>query len=194
MPIVTPYITDNFTVYSGDTIITNLSFAVWLTDAYTKNEPFGHIKVMVTEGDMEAVKNLSGYYCFTDLATGNYTVSIESDLYFPEDTAVDTAALDSRNPVVAIELKPKSSYPFPGHVTLVRGMVSDAEPVVGADVEVTGKSIKTITDERGEFALYFRGIKTEAITIEIKKGVDIKTVPATIKEGKTISLGIIHFP
>ncbi|HEC97726.1 MAG TPA: hypothetical protein ENI58_06165 [Nitrospirae bacterium] len=194
MAFITPYFTDKFTAYPGDTIITNLSFAVWLTDAYTKNEPFGHIKVRVREGDMEAAKNLSGYYCFTDLATGNYTVSIESDLYFPEDTAVDTAALDSRNPVVAIELKPKSSYPFPGHATLVRGLVSNAEPVVGADVEVTGKSIKSITDERGEFVLYFKGIKTEAIIIKIKKGVDIKTVTATIEEGKTISLGTIHFP
>jgi len=67
-------------------------------------------------------------------------------------------------------------------------------PVVNADVEVIGKAIKTITDERGEFVLYFKGIKTEVITIEIKKGVDTKTVPATIEEGKTISKRVISFP
>lgn len=194
MAFITPYFTDKFTAYPGDTIITNLSLAVWLTDAYTGNEPFGHIKVMVREGDIRAVKNISGYYCFTDPATGNYTVSIESERYFPEETTVDTSALDSMNPVVVIELKPRPCYPFPDHATLVRGLVSNAAPVVNADVEVTGKSIKSITDERGEFVLYFKGIRTEAITINIKKGVDTKTVLATIEEGKTISLGIIHFP
>jgi hypothetical protein len=195
MAFTFPYVTDKFTAYLDDAIITNLSMAVWLTDEYTKQEPLGYIKAMVKEGDIEAIKNLSGYYCFTNLPTGNYTVSIESDWYFPHETPVDTSVLAPMNPVVGIELKPKPSYPFPSHATLVRGVVMGAGgPVANADVEVVGKTIKTITDERGEFVLYFMGIKSEAITIEIKKGVDTKTVPATIEEGKTVSKGIIIFP
>lgn len=272
MAFVTPYITDRFTAYLGDVIITNLSIAVWLTDEYAREEPIGHVKVRVKEGDIEAVKNLSRYYIFKDLADGNYTIDIRSDLYFREEIKVDTSelrALDTltlefessgplsgetnaklkdlsnlqvgyvvefKNPeekteqrgikeidpttkkifwieglkynfsasgstiralnyLLEIVLKPKPSYLFPVRATLVRGVVmGTVEPVVNADIGVLGKTIKTITDERGEFILYFKGIKKEDITIEIKKNGDTKNVNATIEEGKTASLGIITFP
>lgn len=195
MAIITPYVTDKFTAYLGDVLTTKLSLAVWLIDDYTKKELIGSAKVKLKEGDIEAIKNISGYYCFIDLTAENYTVGIESDFYFPKEETVDTSALDPKNPVVAIELKPKPSYPFPGHATLVRGLVEGAGgPVVNADMEVVGKTIKTITDEKGEFVLYFEGIKEENITIEIKKDGSTKSVNTTVKEGKTVSLGVIIFP
>ncbi|NOY65345.1 MAG: carboxypeptidase-like regulatory domain-containing protein [Nitrospirae bacterium] len=189
-----PYGTDKFTPYAVDVIFTRLSFAVWPVDDYTKKEPVGRISVMIKQGDGKAVKNLSGYYTFTNLPDGIYTVVIESDWYFSEEKAVDISLLDSRKPVVEIELKPKPSYPFPDHATLVRGLILNAEQAVNAEVTVPGKAIKTIVDARGEFVLYFKGNEPESITIEIKKGADVKTVSTTIEEGKTISLVIIDFP
>jgi hypothetical protein len=195
MDFITPYITDKFTAYLGDVLTTDLSMAVWLVDEYTKKEPIGYIKVTVKEGDIEAVKNLSGYYCFIDMATGNYTVNIKSDWYFPKETTVDISTLDPKNPAVEIELKPMPSYPFPKHATVVRGVVMGTNgPVANADIEVVDKTIKTITDDRGEFVLYFKGIKTEDITINIIKYGDIRTVNATVEEGKIISLEVISFP
>jgi hypothetical protein len=73
-------------------------------------------------------------------------------------------------------------------------MVSNGSPIAGADVSVTGKTITTNTDERGEFVLHFRGIKTETITVVIQKGGDTKSIGATIEEGKTVTTGVIHFP
>ena len=67
MALSMPYVTDTFTAYSGDVITTNLSLAVWLTDEYTKEKPIGRVKVTLVEGEREAFRNLSGYYCFTDL-------------------------------------------------------------------------------------------------------------------------------
>lgn len=194
MAFTVPYVTNKFTAYPGDVKTTNLSLAVRLTDDYTEKEAIGYIKVILEDGDVKAVKNLSGYYLFNDLAAGNYTVSVESDVYFAEEKVVTMPLPDPRNPVVEIILKPVPAYPFPGNATLVRGLVSNTNPVVNADVKVLGKTIETKTDERGEFILYFKGIKTEGITIEIKKYGDIRTVNTTIEEGKTISLGVIPSP
>lgn len=193
MAITWPYVTDKFTAYPGDTIITNLSMAVWLTDDFTGREPVGNIKVIIKEGNIKAGSNLSGYHIFTDLAAGNYTVRTESDLYFSEDVTVDTAALPPKNPVVEIALKPKPSYPFPDWATLVRGLVSNTGSVADAEISVTGRPVKSKSDEKGEFVLYFKGVKKEGITVEIKKGGTTKTVNVTIEEGKTISAGIIKF-
>lgn len=195
MAIITPYVTDKFTAYLGDVLTTRLSLAVWLIDDYTKKELIGSVKVMTKEGDIMAIKNLSGYYCFNDLPDGNYNLNVESDFYFPEVKTVDIPQPDPKNPVVEITLKPKPAYPFPDHATLVRGMVVGAgEPVVNAEVKVVNKAIENVTDEKGEFVLYFERIKEENITIKIKKDASTKSVNTTVKEGKAVSLGVITFP
>lgn len=194
MSFVTPYVTDKFTAYKGDVIIVRLSMALRLVDDYAKKGPLGHVKVKLKEGDINANKNLSGYYLFTDLTAGNYTVVIEPDLYFPEEITVDISSLDPKNPVIEIVLKPRPAYPFPGNATLLRGLVSDTGPVVNAVLKVVGKTIETITDKSGEFVLYFKEDMDGNITFEIKKYGYTKSVDATIKEWETISMGIISFP
>lgn len=194
MAIIFPYVTGKFTAYEGDKLTTILSLAVRLIDDFTERETIGSIKVTIKEGDIKAFKNLSGYYLFSDMNTGNYNVAVGSDFYLPEETAVNIPQPDPKNPVVEISLKPRPSYLFPSYATLVRGLVSDGSPVAKAEVEVVGKPIKTLTDEKGEFVLYFKGIEMENITVEIKKGGNTKSVNTTIEEGKTVSLGIVSFP
>jgi hypothetical protein len=194
MALTMPYVTDKFIAYLGDVITTNLSLAVWLTDENTGKKPMGRVKVTLEEGEIKAFKNLSGYHCFTDLYHKDYNLNIESDFYFPADKKIVIPLPDPKKPVDDTILKPNPVYPFPISATLVRGLVSNTGPVVNALVSVVGKTIETITDERGEFVLYFKGIKKEDITIEIRKDGDTKAVNTTIEEGKTISLGIIVFP
>jgi hypothetical protein len=194
MAIIFPYVTGKFTAYEGDKITTVLSLAVRLIDDFTEKETIGNIKVTIKEGDIKAFKNLSGYCLFNDFAPGNYNLLIESEYYFLQETPVNIPQPDPKNPVVEISLKPIPAYPFPGYATLARGLISDGSPVANAQVEVVGKPIKTLTDEKGEFVLYFRGIKQENITIEIKRGGSTKSVNTTIEEGKTVSLGIVSFP
>jgi len=194
MALVTPYITEKFIAYIGYVVTTNLTFAVWLADEYTLMAPIGGVQAMLKDTGVKAPKNLSGYYLFTDLPHGTYEVSIESELYFSEAATVDILTLPPKTPVVDILVKPMPHYPFPSNATLVRGLVVKTGPVVSADVSVTGKTIKTKTDEQGEFVLYFKGIKSELITIVITKGMNTKSVTTTIMEGKTVSLGTIPFP
>lgn len=194
MAIIFPYVTGEFIAYEGDKITTVLSLAVRLIDDFSGKETIGNVKVTIKEGDRKAFRNISGYYLFNDMNPGNYNVVAESDHYFSEETAVNIPQPDPKNPVMGVSLKPKPSYPFPGNANLVRGLVSDGGPVVDADVSVVGKTIETKTDEKGEFVLYFKGIKQEAITIEIKKGGNTKSVNTTVEEGKAVSLAIVSFP
>ncbi|MCX9010216.1 MAG: hypothetical protein OIN66_03740 [Candidatus Methanoperedens sp.] len=195
MAFIRPYVTEKFTSYKGDAVTTRLSLAVWLKDDYTKKEPIGRIKVLVKKGDIEAVKNLSGYYIFTDLAPGEYPIGYESDLYFSDETPVNTSLLDPKSPVFEFILKPRPSYPFPAHATLIRGLIlkPNKEPVAKADVKAVEANIETESDDNGEFVLYFNDIKNKKITIEIKKGGAPTTIKVNLEEGKTKSLGRIIF-
>lgn len=187
------YVTDKFTAYKGDVINVNLSLALWLIDDYTQNEPIGQVKVRIKEGDISAKKNFSGYYIFNDLPVDIYTVIVESDFYFAEERTFDISQLDPKNPLEEIVLKPKPSYPFPDNATLLRGLVTDNGPLINAVLRVVGMQMETITDENGEFVLYFKGGVDGNITFKIIIYGKTKQIDATIKEWETKSLGIIPF-
>lgn len=201
MAFTTPYVTDKYTAYAGDVLTTRLSFAVWLIDAYTKSKPIGGIKVGIKETGKKVIENLSGYYCFTDLEVGSYTVSIDSDLYLSEEIKVDMSAFpDPKNPVRNIILKPNPVYPFPENATLLRGVIRDAinvdEPVRNAKVKVMEYDLETTTDEKGNFVLYLSEIENEKeVNIEIQKYEYTKNVvDVVVEEFKAKSMGIITFP
>ena len=94
-----------------------------------------------------------------------------------------------------IKLKPRPAYPFPGHATLIRGLVSNNDPVPDAIVKDVTNSMTTKTNKNGEFVLYYIGIKDGTdIDIEILKNSDSKQLTdITITPGKTLSLGKILF-
>lgn len=95
MAFITPYVTDKSITYKGDVITTLLSAAIWLTDDFTGKEARGHIRVKIKETNKEAIKNLSGYYIFTNnLVSSNYTIDISSDLYFSEEIKASNVILD----------------------------------------------------------------------------------------------------
>lgn len=192
------YETDEYVAYPADVLTTGLSFAVWLIDDFTKNEPIGSIRVEIKEIDKKGVKNPSGYYLFIDLKAGNYTASIASDLYFPQEQTVDISSFpDLKNPVSEIVLVPRPVYPFSQNATLIRGVVRDAAnaPVKGAQLRVIGRDVETISDESGSFVFYVTGIENEEeVIIEGKNNGNTRTISVTAKEFQTVSAGIISLP
>jgi hypothetical protein len=182
-----------------------LSFAVWLVDDYTQKRPLGDVRVTVNgenSTNVKAVKNLSGYYIFSGLPVGIYTLSVESEHYSSDERIVDISSfVGSKEPVVEVFLKPRPSYPFSDRATLVRGVL-DAEHsilsgiIVKAVSTASGREVLSMPDEKGEFVLYFKEIfKGKAdIIIEIKgKGIE-KKLPASIEEGQSMYTGIIPIP
>lgn len=150
-----------YEVYPDREITTKLAVALLLKDDYTEKQPIGKVKVFMEELETKPIKNPSGYYLFLDLPDGEYRLRVESDYYFDMAETVALASLDPMNPVVEINLKPMPSYPFSPGTTLIRGMVQNltGDPVPGAQVQVTGKPIDNETTGKGEWVLYFKGLK-----------------------------------
>lgn len=183
----------------------SLSFAVWLVDDYTQKEPLGEVRVMLNGEKittLKPLKNMSGYHTFSVLPEGAYTLSVDSEFYFSEERLIDTSSfVNSKEPVVEILLKPRPLYPFPDRATLIRGLFA-AEPDILAGITVkatpksTGREIRGIPDEKGEFVLYLREIipgKTDII-LEIKgEGIE-KTLSVLIEEGQSMYTGVISIP
>ncbi len=114
----------------------------------------------------------------TDIDNAEKTISWEGELKY--DYSTEGSSIRVLDYLVDnIILKPKTSYPFPGDTTLLRGRVlSDEKPVVGADIIVLSQNVENKTDERGEFILFFKSFKADKD--ELKKG------KITIKKGNII--------
>lgn len=182
-----------------------LSFALWLIDDYTQKEPHGDFRVTVNGEKitgMKALKNLSGYYVFSGLPEGKYTLSVESEHYFSDERIVDTSSfVGSKEPVVEVILKPRPSYPFPDRATLVRGVLAVNYGILsGITVKAvstsSGREVLSVPEENGEFVIYFKEIiKVKSdVVLEIKgEGVE-KTLPVIIEEGNSTYIGVISIP
>jgi hypothetical protein len=153
-------------ITSLEEIITTLSLAVSLHDDFASNRgPIGRIKVSLQEEERQAIHNLSGYYLFTDVEAGDYTIQVNSEHYFDAEKEVTLPLPDPKNPVVDITLNPIPSYPFPPGATLIKGVVKNSEeqPVSEATVTVLSPEMANQTTEKGEFALYFTGLTEEDV-------------------------------
>lgn len=181
----------------------NLSFAVWLIDDYTQKEPLGKVRVSLKEENIKAVKNLSGYYTFSNLSDGGYTLIVDPELYFPEERIIDTSLYSKlKEPVLEILLRPRPLYPFPERATLLRGMLdSGSLPKTGLKLKLTPKKapkkadleVEGTPDEKGEFVLYFRGNvkgKNDFILWIKSRGIE-KRLPEVVEEGQSTYTGLI---
>jgi hypothetical protein len=97
----------------------------------------------------------------------HYRVRIEADHYIPgyrrdqDGIEFDAFPYDDDNPPQSapgmpdpLVLMPAPSYPFAGHLLVLRGVVVDAGGVPVPDAEVAiGTTRRTLTDARGCFAL-----------------------------------------
>jgi hypothetical protein len=126
MALIRPYVTDRYTSYKGDEILTLLSIAIWLKDDYTKKELVGNGKVVIKEGDKdtESFKNLSGYYIFTNLENRDYNISIETEFYFPADRKIDPSKIKN---LADLNLSFDGNGPAAGAYSAKLGNVSELQ-------------------------------------------------------------------
>jgi hypothetical protein len=145
MALPNPFRAHRFIAYWDHTMAHKVSLAVWLIDEVTGQKPTLDVTVRLKGVAQKPVRNPSGYYCFTALADGDYTLVVKADPVRSDwfVTAVQDITLprpDHLEPVAEIILKPKLSYPFPTHLTLVSGFVTDnagaEEPRPLADIPV----------------------------------------------------------
>ena len=140
-----------------------VSLAVRVIDDYTLREPVGRIKVGIKETLAGPVKNLSGYYVFTDLPPGNYVVVVASQYYFTGEEPVNTGVIDAKNPVLHVSLTPHSAYPFAGGAALIMGLVRGAAGKCLAEAGV--QAVVTGPEEAGKAKLSKNPVKAGDRTV-----------------------------
>jgi|GEM_PF-987608 len=121
-------------------IMTKVSVAVRPYDPLTPGRgPVGSVAVRMDGLDKPPIRNLSGWFVFTGLHIGGkYTVRIESEHYMPLALDVQAPASAFDPPAITeARLLPKASYPFAGHLTILRGIVErpSGMPAQGAVVD-----------------------------------------------------------
>lgn len=96
------------------------------------------IKESVPAENRRPIQHAGDLFVFTNLAPGEYAVTVSSNYYFPSKTVILVSELiDFDKPLVVVEMLPAPWYPFPSYATLLRGSVTDAEtarPIAGATV------------------------------------------------------------
>ena len=190
-----------------------LSLAINLLDDYTSRGVVNNLDVLIKEHNANPIRNPSGYYLFFDLPDDNYTVLVKGgDHYFDEENkVVRPDELDELNPVIDIVLKPAPSYIFPSTATLIRGHLKDSGGggISGAVLRIKGFDALARTNDKGEFVIYFKGLKKNNVVnvdgkvlVKVKekdpvfeiKHPDHKILTRTVEvvEGITTSLSIIY--
>jgi hypothetical protein len=125
---------------------------------------------------------------------------------FPDINLADsTKPLDdpTQNPAyraqrLAATLQPSTSYPFPAGSTLVRGTVfANGAPLAGATVQCVAEKQQYLTDEGGEFVLFFTQISGvgETITLQATHALHPTVQQNTdVHRGMTVATNIVLAP
>lgn len=136
------------------------SLAIRLVDDYTDGFPRGWVDVSIKGQNKKAVKNLGFCFTFFNLES-EQTVLVKSENYFDLEPKIDELP---QFPQVH-NLIPRPSYPFPQGETLVRGTLVDSKNILIRNADISS-AVKTLTfrgrtDDKGDFAVYFKSLKPE---------------------------------
>jgi hypothetical protein len=160
-----------------DSIITNLTFAVFPVDDFTGEKPLGKIRVYLNGIKYEGVLNRSGYHLFLNLQDsilddGNVLTIKSVQQYYQEKTKIFSKdEISANNLVFKVDLIPSASYPFAHNETLIKGTImaetsnglTSLKTIFGAKVELRARNLEAFSDVTGAFIFYFKNLKEEDI-------------------------------
>lgn len=171
-------------------IKTNLSMAVMLKDDLsTDKKVIGDVFMKASGIKKPVVKHSTGYFLLTNLAEGKYSITGGGKFYREGVLTVDTKSINPKQPFVELSLKPKSSYPFPEGITVLKGRITDTEnkPVANASIKLKGMTESAISEDGGGFFIQFKAMDADKnITMTINKDTyKPKDVTVPVKKGTT---------
>lgn len=176
---------------------TKLSLAVLPRDAFSPGEKLkGEFSLRVHNSPKAPLRHPMGYFLFMDLPDGPYTIQAQGSYYFPK-TIPNITVPDPLKPVVAFEIEPNPSYPFPEGTTLLKGIIMDAGQVPLPDVTILIKESDrtTVTNVNGAFVFYFKNMTSPEMEVKLKitkEGYKTENINYTIQKGlrKIVSISL----
>jgi hypothetical protein len=162
-----------------------LNLAVLLIDdlsPYKDKSAFGNLFLDAEKKKREIIRNSTGHFLLVDIPEGKQSIT-GGGYYYNKGSRiiemkmgnlyVDSVLVDSKNPVTAITLNPRSNYPFPDGTTVIIGRIADVnyKPIPDALIEVKEIPSKSATSEAdGGFCIIFSSADGgKNITLVVKK-------------------------
>ncbi|PWV95666.1 hypothetical protein DFQ01_1259 [Paenibacillus cellulosilyticus] len=127
---------------------TRVSAAIKLSDSTTVGKPpIGAVRLQLspTGPERAPIRNLSGWYVYTDLPKGVYNVVVVSDYYLDAEISFVVDSAIETTPTIEVALLPNSSYPFPSDMTRIRGAVR--LPATAAAADVSDAAVRAVLFE-----------------------------------------------
>jgi hypothetical protein len=154
----------------ADQSIIRITFALKLSDDYSKQGFLeGTTEVFLKESKLKPIENEDKYYVYVNQPGTLFTVRVENKYYFDKEVNINIAALDRRNPVVPVVVKPNYVYPYPSGATLIRGKIVDTagKAIEGASASILNSAtVNNQSDTDGKFILYLGSLTEETSALE----------------------------
>ena len=142
------------------------------------------------------IKHSTGYFLLLNFPKGKFILTTGGTFYQQENFSIDFTSIDPKHPFIDLFLQPKTNYPFPDGMTIIRGKIIDSinMPVPGASIKVRGAISDYISQEDGSFFIRFNTKhKAKKSTLNIvKDGYKAKKLTVSLIIGKTIQAQTIQ--
>jgi len=117
------------------------------------------VKIRISHGANFIRVSRIGIFYFSNLAEGDYTVTLSCPNYVTEQRQVTITSGASSE--LQVRMKPGYDYKVYGAVAFIRGAVVDAlnnRPIAGVRVRALARTEEALTDEKGRYMLYFKDV------------------------------------
>lgn len=169
---------------------TSLTLAVMLKDDLSPDKKtIGDVFLKATGVRKEIIKHNTGYFLLVNLPDGKHILTGSGRFYKPVNLTIDTKSINPKQPFAELTLAPKSNYPFPDGLTILKGKVVDDgyRPISESSIEVKTMPKVATSEEDGGFFINFESIDSDKnIILTINKNRYMsRDVPVLLKKGIT---------
>ncbi len=169
---------------------TSLTLAVMLKDDLSPDKKtIGDVFLNATGVRKGIIKHSTGYFLLVNLPDGEHILTGSGRFYKPANITIDTKSINPKQPFADITLAPKSNYPFPDGLTVLKGKIVDAGymPLSQASIKINSMPESSTSEEDGGFFIQFAGIDSDInITLTIEKDrYKSRDVPVLLKNDIT---------
>jgi hypothetical protein len=177
----------------------SLTLAVLLKDNLSPDKKaLGDLFLSVPRKRKAIIRSSTGHFLLIGLPKIDQIISGGGEYYFQGRLSidykqgvlfVDNNQIDPKNPVTSMTLSPKSNYPFPKGLTILKGKIIDTDdkPINQASISIVNMNLSTISDDRGEYFIQFTVLDEDIIVaLDIKKA---KYKP--VKQAVPLKKGVI---